>query len=650
MKKILYFSLGFIFLLLIFQTLFYTPNIKKITEELYLEKTYTLKTLFFDELKKKQESTNTMAFLLSQDSTLIDALSRGNSEKLDYKNILDYLGENGYYKNLWIHVIDKNGNSFYRSWTNKKGDEILSSREDIEELLKEPKAMQSLSAGLYDLSLKSIQPIYDNNNNFLGFIEINSKLNSIAINLKKEKVEPIFILSKDKSKKLKEPFSKIFIKDNYIANINANREILELIERKNIDSFIQIDDYIIMDNYLVTNIKLNDTRGEDLALFIMFFDIKNLNKNEINSFKNIYLTGLITFLLIYGLIFLYLLKTIYAKSLNKEVQEKTKSIKNQQKKMSKLLDIYDKNVIFSRTDLKGVITHASSAFCKISGYSKKELVGKPHSIVRHPDMQKELFEHIWSEIKEKKRVTVEIKNLRKDGSYYWVVADFEPEYDENNKHIGYFAIREDITANKDIEELQREIIFTMGSIAESRSKETGEHVKRVAKYSKLFAKAYGLSKEDVSMLELASPMHDIGKIAIPDEILNKPAKLTFEEFEIMKTHAQKGFEMLNVSSRPLFQVAAEIALTHHEKYDGTGYPNGLKGEDIPIFGRITAIADVFDAISSDRCYKKAWEQDKVLEYIKSEKGKHFDPKLVDILFENLDEILKIKDSLKDIYN
>ncbi|MCT7649240.1 HD-GYP domain-containing protein, partial [Aliarcobacter butzleri] len=187
-----------------------------------------------------------------------------------------------------------------------------------------------------------------------------------------------------------------------------------------------------------------------------------------------------------------------------------------------------------------------------------------------------------------------------------------------------------------------EIIFTMGSIAESRSKETSEHIERVAKYTELIALELGLEHKEAKMLKLASPMHDIGKIAIPDYILNKPAKLTPEEFEIVKTHTIKGYEMLNLSERPLLKTAAIIALTHHEKYDGTGYPKGLKGEEIPLYGRITAIADVFDALAHERCYKKAWRVDKIVEYIKEERGKHFDPKLVDLFFENFDKILEIK--------
>lgn len=142
-------------------------------------------------------------------------------------------------------------------------------------------------------------------------------------------------------------------------------------------------------------------------------------------------------------------------------------------------------------------------------------------------------------------------------------------------------------------------------------------------------------------------MHDIGKIAIPDEILNKPGKLTPEEFEIMKTHSQLGYDLLKTSSRMTLKAAAIIALQHHEKYNGTGYPNNLKGENIHIYGRIAAVADVFDALGCDRVYKKAWELEKIIELFKQERGQHFDPILVDILFKNMDNILEIKESLSD---
>jgi len=207
--------------------------------------------------------------------------------------------------------------------------------------------------------------------------------------------------------------------------------------------------------------------------------------------------------------------------------------------------------------------------------------------------------------------------------------------------------REILILNKEIEETQKEVVLTMGAIGETRSKETGNHVKRVAEYSKILALKYGLSEYDAELLKQASPMHDIGKVGISDAILNKPARLTPEEFEIMKTHSSLGYEMLKSSQRSLLKLAATIAYQHHEKYDGSGYPQGLKAQQIDIAGRITAVADVFDALGSDRCYKKAWTDEKIFTLFKEQRGKHFDPELVDIFFENLDEFLKIRDSFQD---
>ena len=201
--------------------------------------------------------------------------------------------------------------------------------------------------------------------------------------------------------------------------------------------------------------------------------------------------------------------------------------------------------------------------------------------------------------------------------------------------------------NIEIEDTQKEVIFTMGAIGESRSKETANHVRRVAAYSELLAKKYPLSEHNVKILKEASPMHDIGKVGIPDSILKKPALLDAQEWKIMKTHAQLGYEMLKHSKREILKTASIVAYEHHEKWDGSGYPRGLKEEEIHIFGRITALADVFDALGSNRCYKRAWPLDKLLKLFKEERGKHFEPKLVDILFENLDDFLAIQKKYKD---
>lgn len=201
--------------------------------------------------------------------------------------------------------------------------------------------------------------------------------------------------------------------------------------------------------------------------------------------------------------------------------------------------------------------------------------------------------------------------------------------------------------NHEIEDTQKEVLFTMGSIGETRSKETGNHVKRVAEYTKILALYYGLDEEEAEMLKLASPMHDIGKIGIPDSVLNKPGRFDEEERKIMDTHAMLGYEMLKHSQRELLKMAAIVAKEHHERYDGKGYPDKKSGEDIHIYGRITALADVFDALGSARVYKPAWDDEKIFALFREERGKQFDPKLVDIFFQHLDIFLQVRETLKD---
>lgn len=205
------------------------------------------------------------------------------------------------------------------------------------------------------------------------------------------------------------------------------------------------------------------------------------------------------------------------------------------------------------------------------------------------------------------------------------------------------AVGENRDLNQELIDIQKDIIFTMGSIGESRSLETANHVKRVAEYTKLFGLKLGLDESECEMLSQASPMHDIGKVAIPDHILNKPGRLTDQEYIIMQNHPTIGYEMLKNSNRSLLKMAATIAYEHHEKWDGSGYPNGLKGEEIHIYGRITAIADVFDALSFERVYKPAWSDERIFELLKQERGTHFDPQLVDIFFEHAEDFLNIRE-------
>jgi response regulator RpfG family c-di-GMP phosphodiesterase len=215
----------------------------------------------------------------------------------------------------------------------------------------------------------------------------------------------------------------------------------------------------------------------------------------------------------------------------------------------------------------------------------------------------------------------------------------------NALHEQYAEVK---ALNQEIEETQKEVVFTMGAIGESRSKETGNHVRRVAEYSRLLARYYGLDEKEAEMLKQASPMHDIGKVAIPDVILNKPEPFDVADRKVMDTHAELGHEMLKHSKRPLLHMASVVAYEHHERWDGTGYPRGLKGEEIDIYGRITALADVFDALGSERVYKPAWDDEEIFRLFKAERGRHFDPRLVDIFFEHLDEFLAVRDQLQDV--
>lgn len=197
-------------------------------------------------------------------------------------------------------------------------------------------------------------------------------------------------------------------------------------------------------------------------------------------------------------------------------------------------------------------------------------------------------------------------------------------------------------ANAEVKEAYMAIVLKLAVIAEYRDSDTGGHILRISDYGCEIAKAIGLSSKEIEIFRFASPMHDIGKIATPDSILKKKGKLTPDEYEIMKEHTVIGARMFEGSNSPILKAAADICRSHHEKWNGSGYPFGLKGDQIPLFGRILALVDVFDALLSKRCYKEAWEYEQVLKHIKADAGKHFDPHLVNVF-------LRIQPQLKHIY-
>lgn len=203
------------------------------------------------------------------------------------------------------------------------------------------------------------------------------------------------------------------------------------------------------------------------------------------------------------------------------------------------------------------------------------------------------------------------------------------------------AAFENLFLNREIINTQKDVTFTLGEVIEVRSGEAGHHVRRVAESSRLLASLIGLSPQEVELIWLASPLHDLGKIGIPDLILNKPGKLTPEEWAVIKEHPLIGYKILQGQERDVIKAGAMICYQHHEKWDGSGYPEGLQGDAIHIFARITGLVDVFDALFHTRCYKPAWPLEKILTLMKEERGRHFEPRLVDVFLENYETFLGI---------
>lgn len=206
---------------------------------------------------------------------------------------------------------------------------------------------------------------------------------------------------------------------------------------------------------------------------------------------------------------------------------------------------------------------------------------------------------------------------------------------------------DNVYLNQKVQSTQNELILRLGAVVEGKSNELGNHVKRVSEYAQVMSRLLGLSDDKCQMVKLTAPLHDIGKIGIAEYILNKPGRLTAEEFEVIKKHTTMGYDILASSDLDLIQAAAQIALNHHENWDGSGYPRGLSKEQIPIESRIVAFVDVFDSLSERRVYKEAWSLETIYEFMKAESGKKFDPKIVELFFSNIQMFLEIKSKYCD---
>jgi len=221
-------------------------------------------------------------------------------------------------------------------------------------------------------------------------------------------------------------------------------------------------------------------------------------------------------------------------------------------------------------------------------------------------------------------------------------------YSENLENLVEKRTSELRKAEKAARRSEEETILCLSRAAEFRDNETAQHTVRMSHYCKMLALKAELPEDECERIRIASPLHDVGKIGVPDAILFKPSSLTEEEFNEIKKHPEIGFRILADLNSSLLKLGAQIALTHHEKYDGSGYPKGLAGEDIPLVGRIAAICDVFDALTSDRVYKAAMPVEIAIQIMKKEETGHFDPKLLELFFESMDEVIEIKNTFSDL--
>ncbi len=429
---------------------FYTKSSENILKQIYTKKADDLKSVLIDMIISKQNDTNALTYLLSQDIILKNAMKANDGSNIDYSNIINELQTKSLFKNIWIQVIDSDGISLYRSWTKKHGDKISKSRLDIQQVLKSQKELHSISTGKFDMTFKAIIPIFEDNE-FLGLVEMITHFNSIAKRLKNKNIDPVFLVDKSYKEKIIHPLTKLFIDNYYVANKNASKIIMNKIEKEGVEKFISINDYIIYENKLVTLHKIPNINNKPMGYQLLFYDIENIDMKMLNDYTYNFIFLIFFIALFIILLTVIYLNKIYTKRLGEKVVEKTKNIEDQKNQLKKLISSYDQNVIFSSTDLNGIITNASSAFCKISGYKADELIGQPHNLVRHPDTKNSIFKELWETIQSGKVWQGEIKNKAKDGSYYWTAAEITPEFDKAGNIISYYSVRHDITSKKDFE-------------------------------------------------------------------------------------------------------------------------------------------------------------------------------------------------------
>jgi PAS domain S-box-containing protein len=311
------------------------------------------------------------------------------------------------------------------------------------------------------------------------------------------------------------------------------------------------------------------------------------------------------------------------------------------------------------TDSKGDIKRVNNAFLKMYGYTVEELKGNNPRVLNPgksvylnfgytEEEYDELFKSMWRDIADPELGTWEgvLINRKKDGSFVWVNILINAVYNEDHTQVNYIALPVDISGTVQNEAKTKiQLYQTIAALAELRDNETGNHMRRVGIYTKLIARELNMPEKDCNDIEIFAPLHDIGKVGILDSLLLAERKLTKREFEIMKTHTTLGYNI--VKGKKELEMVAAVTMSHHEWYDGSGYPEGIYGEQIPLSARITAVADVYDALRSRRPYKHEWSHDESKKYIIENSGKQFDPEIVAIFKNISDRFESIYHELKD---
>ncbi|WP_353662109.1 HD domain-containing phosphohydrolase [Hydrogenimonas sp. SS33] len=339
----------------------------------------------------------------------------------------------------------------------------------------------------------------------------------------------------------------------------------------------------------------------------------------------------------------------YRKILKNELDETQNTLQEKIHFLEQYQNAINEGTAICRFTEEGTILRSDRRFDTIFGFEENRKV-KRSFYELCPNAETVLRRQLLNAVRKRVTLRKRIRCVGKENSFHVTDSIFIPIYRINGEIEEIISIHNDITdiikLNEEIRTTQKELLYILGEVAESRSRETGNHVKRVAEYSRLLATLAGLEDDDVELLYIVAPMHDVGKIAIPDSILLKAGPLTAEETEVMKRHTLIGGELFGRSERPFMKAARIVALEHHENYDGSGYPFGKKGEEIHVFGRIVAITDVFDALSVDRVYKKGWPVEDVIDFMRRQRGRKFDPLLIDLFLENIDLFLEIRNNLK----